>query len=392
MTRPRTVLVAPDKFKGSLDALGVAESLAEGIAEALPEASLVLRPIADGGEGTVDCALSAGFDQVRVRARGPFGEYGDARIAVRDDHAVIELAEVCGWPRVTSAGPAPLEADTRGVGDAVLAALDHGCTRLTIGVGGSLSTDGGLGLARALGVRALDSEGSEIDVGGGALARLTTLDVSGLDARVLEAELTLATDVDSPLLGPRGAARLFAPQKGADEEQVELLEAGLAHAADVVEALAGQPVRDRPGCGAAGGIGLTALGLLGATVQSGAEVLAALVGLDDLVQDADLVVTGEGCWDDQTAQGKGPMHVVALARAAGKPVVVVAGALEVPAASLAEAGVVDSYALSELEPDHEVSMTQARPPPHRGGATPRRAHRCRVTAGVDGEGLCVVIL
>jgi glycerate 2-kinase len=352
-------VLAPDKFKGSLDAPAVAESLAEGIREGLPDASLVLRPIADGGEGTVDCAVGAGFDQVLVKARGPFGEPGEARIAVRGGHAVIELAEICGWPRRPDGEQAPLEADTRGVGDAVLAALDRGCRRLTIGVGGSLSSDGGLGFARALGVRALGPDGAEIGYGGGALLGLRRLDVSGLDPRLCETELMLATDVDSPLLGPRGAARLFAPQKGAGGRETVLLEEGLSHLADHVEVTAGRGLRDMPGAGAAGGVAVAAVGLLGAEITAGAELFAALMRLEELVRDADLVITGEGRWDEQTLGGKGPMHVAAVARSAGRPVLVVAGAIEVDATALRSAGVAHALALGQIEPDAQICMTQA---------------------------------
>jgi glycerate kinase len=354
-----TVLVAPDKFKGSLDASTVARSIAAGITSSLPGASVGLCPVADGGEGTVDCAVTSGFTPVVVRVRGPLGDLVDARIGVRDDRAVVELAEVCGWPRLPASGPAPLEADTRGVGDALRAALDLGCTRITLGVGGSLSTDGGLGMVRALGLQARDAEGAELAYGGGALGRLATLDTTGLDGRILDVDFTLATDVDSPLLGPRGAAALFGPQKGADPDQVLLLEAGLSRLADCVERLAGRPVRDLPGSGAAGGIAATAVGLLGARIRSGAEVLAELTGLPELVKRADVVVTGEGRWDVQTAAGKGPMHVVRLARAAGVPAVVVAGAVSVSPQSLRELGVVDAIALVDLEPDRDRCMSDA---------------------------------
>lgn len=241
------VLVAPDKFKGSLTAAEVAAAVAQGLADVHPALQVQCLPVADGGDGTVDAAVAAGFRRVRVPARGPTGWPLTACYAVRGDTAVVELAEASGLHRLPGA-PAPLEATSAGTGDVIAAALRAGCRRIVLGVGGSVCTDGGAGMLAVLGARLLDGAGRELPPGGAALSRLAALDLSGLDPRLSEVDIELASDVDNPLFGLNGAAVVYGPQKGASPDDVEVLDEALRHWASHV----GPEFAERPGAGAAG--------------------------------------------------------------------------------------------------------------------------------------------
>ncbi|MGA6162034.1 glycerate kinase [Amycolatopsis magusensis] len=347
-----TVLIAPDKFKGSLTAAEVAEAVAAGISGVCPEIPVRSLPVADGGEGTVDAVVSAGFRRVRTVVTGPAGQPVRASLALRDDTAVVELAEASGLHRLPGA-PIPLSATSAGTGELIVAALRAGCRRVVLGVGGSACTDGGAGLLSALGARLLDARGAELPPGGAALLDLDRLDLSALDPGLSEVEFELAGDVDNPLLGPRGAAAVYGPQKGATPKQVELLDRALGRWASSV----GTEYVDAPGAGAAGGVGFAALSLLGAQMRPGIEVVLDLLGFADAVRGARLVVTGEGSLDEQTLHGKAPSGV---ARAAGDvPVVAVAGRCLLSPARLADAGFRAAYALTDLEPDRDRSMSNA---------------------------------
>lgn len=340
------VVVAPDKFKGSLTAVEAATGIAAGIRRVRPDAVVRLLPIADGGEGSVDAAVAAGFTRVAARVTGPTGRLVDAAFAVRGDTAVVELASACGLGLLTD-GPAPLTADTAGVGELVLRALESGCTKIVLGLGGSASTDGGSGMARALGVRLLDAAGRELPPGGAALARLDRIERGDLAQRIAGVDVVIASDVDNPLLGPAGAAAVYGPQKGATPDDVRVLDAALARWAHMLA-----PDRvDAPGAGAAGGAGFGAITLLGASVRPGIDVLLDLLGFDELLAGATLVVTGEGCLDGQTLRGKAPAGVAAAARARGVPVAVVCGRVELSAERLDAVGVGAAYALSDLAAD-----------------------------------------
>jgi glycerate kinase len=341
------VVVAPDKFKGSATAAEVALHLAAGLREA--GADPVRVPVADGGEGTVDAAVAAGFRRVTATVCGPTGAPVTAAFALRDGTAVVELAAASGLALLPD-GPDPVRATSRGTGELVRAALDAGASTVVLGVGGSAGTDGGAGMLAALGVRLLDAAGREVADGGAALARVHRVDVSGLDPRLRDIDVVLASDVDNPLLGPSGAAAVYGPQKGATPAQVALLDAALAHWTGVLGATerAGEP-----GAGAAGGVGFAALAVLGARRRPGVEVVLDLVGFDALLAGAALVVTGEGALDEQTLHGKAPAGVAAAAGRAGVPVEAVCGRTTLTAERAAEAGFRRVHALADLAEEQE---------------------------------------
>ncbi|WP_196325469.1 glycerate kinase, partial [Microbacterium lacticum] len=256
------IVIASDKFKGSATGAEVATALAAGIAAVLPHAEGEAVPVADGGEGTLQAAIEAGFERVTVRATGPTGEPVDAAIAMRGGVAIVEMAAASGLDLLPGGARAARTATSRGTGELIAAALDRGATSIVLGVGGSACTDGGAGMLQALGVR-LSTGGGPVGPGGAALAELVAVDLSGLDARLAGVEVVLASDVDNPLLGPQGAAAVFGPQKGADADDVAALERGLARLAHLIDAhpLA-RPAALTPGAGAAGGVGLAALAAL----------------------------------------------------------------------------------------------------------------------------------
>ena len=352
-------MIAPDSFKGSLAADQVAEALAEGVRRVRPDVEAVLRPIADGGEGTVAAALRAGYRPRTVTVSGPDGRRVEATLALDGTTAVVELATAAGLGQLER--PAPTTATTRGVGELLRAALDGGAERIVLGIGGSATTDGGAGMLQGLGVRLLDADGSELAPGGAALSRLDRVDLSGLDPRVAGVEFVVASDVDNPLVGPSGAAAVFGPQKGASPEQVAELDAALTRWAAVLGRDAGVDPAHERGAGGAGGAAAGAMAVLGARIVSGAGLVCDLVGLADALDGAALAVTGEGALDEQTLHGKAPSEVAIRARAAGVPCLAVAGVIRLPAERLAEAGFVAAHGLTEVEPD--VARCLAGPAP-----------------------------
>ena len=358
----RRVIVACDKFKGSLTAREVDEAVAAGILAANPETEVRIVPIADGGDGTVAALAGAGFDLVPVEVAGPTLEPVAAHYAVRDDLAVVELADTCGLLRLPGGRLAPLTASSHGLGEAVLAAIDGGARTVVLGLGGSASSDGGAGMLRALGARLLDATGTELPEGGGSLGSLATIDLSGLDPRLRETEIVVACDVDNPLLGPRGAVATFSAQKGAGPADQEVLEAALATYAATVAAATGRDpaeVVEAPGAGAAGGVGFAALAGLGGRVERGVELLLGLVGFAEALVGADLVVTGEGSFDHQTLSGKAPMGVLQASREANIRAVVVCGRTTLSPIEAEQAGAAAVRALTDLEPGPERCMTNA---------------------------------
>jgi glycerate kinase len=327
------VVIAPSAFKGSLAAGEVAESLAEGVRRVWPEAGIELLPVSDGGEEWVQSMVSAaGGSFVDVRVRGPLGEPVQARYGMIDSDgtatAVIEMAAASGLTLVPKDRRDPRRASTYGTGELMLAALEQGAQRLLVGIGGSATNDGGAGMASALGVRFLGHGGDPLPPGGAALADLDTVDLSGLDARLGEAEVVVASDVSNPLLGEDGASAVYGPQKGATPEVVVELDAALAHFADVVEKAVGRGVRDDPGAGAAGGLGFGLMTFCDAELRPGVELALDSIGADRLLEGASLVVTAEGMLDSQTLAGKVPVGVARRARRHGVPVVAVGGAVE----------------------------------------------------------------
>ncbi|WP_295014529.1 glycerate kinase [uncultured Microbacterium sp.] len=354
------ILIASDKFKGSATGPEVAAALAEGIRSSAPGVVIDTAPVADGGEGTLDAALAAGFEPVTVTVSDPTGAPVSARFAVRGDEALIEMAAASGLDLLPEGRRDPGGASSFGTGELIRAALEHGARRIVLGIGGSANTDGGAGMLAALGVSLRDGEGRPLPGGGAALARLASIDVSGLDPRLADTEVVLASDVDNPLLGPRGAAAVFGPQKGASPDDVARLDAALAHYAALLERQPGVRAATRMGgAGGAGGVGYAALAVLGATREPGVEVVQALTGLAERLVGADLVITGEGSLDEQSLGGKTPLGVAAAAREAGVPVIAVCGRSTLSPEAAAAAGFARVYALSGIEPDPVVSMAEA---------------------------------
>ncbi|AXI81174.1 glycerate kinase [Peterkaempfera bronchialis] len=397
------MLLAPDKFKGSLTAVEVARHLAAGLRRAEPGIAVTLLPVADGGDGTVDAAVAAGFARREAVVAGPLGDPVRAAFALRGETAVVEMAEASGLRRLPGGRPEPLRAGTHGTGELIRAALDAGARTVVLGVGGSASTDGGAGLLTALGARLLDAAGHPLPPGGGGLAALDRIDLSGLDARLADTGLVLASDVDNPLLGEKGAAAVYGPQKGAGPGDVARLadtglvlasdvdnpllgekgaaavygpqkgagpgdvarlEAGLARFADVLGRAAGPGAAraaELPGAGAAGGAGYGAMAALGAVRRPGIEVLLEVLGFAHALEQATLVVTGEGALDRQTLHGKAPLGVAEAARRHGLPVVAVCGRFDLTAAQSEAAGFLRVYALTALQPDPARSIAEAGP-------------------------------
>ncbi|WP_035841081.1 glycerate kinase [Kitasatospora azatica] len=353
------VVVAPDKFKGTLEGAEVAARLAAGIRRVVPGVEVRELPVADGGEGTLAAALAAGFTRIPAKVAGPTGLPVDAAIAVKGDTAVVELAQASGLARLPGGRTAPLGAGSYGVGQLIGRAVSLGAKRVVLGLGGSACTDGGAGMVQALGAGLYDGEGIELPPGGAALRRLHRFDPGSLADGLGGVEIVVACDVDNPLLGPRGATAVYGPQKGADAEDLLVLEAGLTRWADVVRESTGVDFRDAPGAGAAGGVGFGALALLGATMRPGIELLLELLGFDEAVRGARLVVTGEGCLDAQTLHGKAPAGVAAAATGAGVPVAAVAGRLELSEDEWRGAGFAAAYALTDLAEQPGDSLTKA---------------------------------
>ncbi|MFD8708242.1 glycerate kinase [Kitasatospora sp. NPDC059648] len=353
------VVVAPDKFKGTLEGAEVAARIAVGIRRAAPGTEVRELPVADGGEGTLTAALAAGFDRVPAKVAGPTGLPVDAALAVRGDTAVVELAQASGLARLPGGRTAPLAAGSYGVGQLIGRAVSMGAKRIVLGLGGSACTDGGAGMVQALGVRLRDADDVELPPGGAALRRLERIELGPSAELLTGVEVVVACDVDNPLLGPRGATAVYGPQKGADGNDLVVLEEGLTRFADQVAAVTGRDVRQAPGAGAAGGVGFAALALLGATMRPGIELLLELLGFDEAVRGARLVVTGEGCLDAQTLHGKAPAGVAAAAARAGVRVAAVAGRLELSEPEWRAAGFTAAIALTDLAEQPGDSMTRA---------------------------------
>ena len=333
--RALTIVIAPDSFGGALDSVGVAAAIAAGWSDARPQDAVIRKPMADGGEGTLAAvadALGDAAERRRTTTTDALGRGIDAEWLLLDGGrgAFVEMAAASGLARLAPDERTPANArraSTRGTGDLIRAALDSGVDRITIGLGGSATTDGGSGLLRALGVRFLDAVGGELLEGGASLAGLSRIDAAGIDARLAQASLVVASDVTNPLCGPRGAAATYGPQKGADPTAVDELDAALAAFGRAIEAATGRLVADLPGSGAAGGTTAGLLGFTAAVVRPGVEVVAELVGLAEALEAADLVITGEGRADEQTLQGKTAIGVATLAASRRTPVVLLCGGL-----------------------------------------------------------------
>ena len=326
----KRVVIAPQEFKGSLTALEIARAMETGVKRALPEAETVLVPVADGGDGTLQSLVdSSGGRVVTTRVTGPLGQPIDARWGALGDDvtAVVEMARSSGLALLTLDERDPRATTTRGVGELIQAALEAGHRRLIVGIGGSATNDGGAGMAQALGARLTDADGADLPPGGAALARLERVDVSGMDPRLDRTEVVVACDVNNPLCGPTGASAIYGPQKGATPDMVKQLDAALARYANVIERDLGMDIRERPGAGAAGGLGAGLMAFLRAELRAGVDIVLDAVGLADKLEGADLVITGEGQFDRSTVFDKAPVGVARLAKERSIPVVGIAGSL-----------------------------------------------------------------
>ncbi|WP_395505714.1 glycerate kinase [Ectopseudomonas hydrolytica] len=355
------IVIAPDSFKESLSAPEVAAAIARGWQRVFPEAECLLRPMADGGEGTVDALLAAvGGERRECWVRGPMGEPVRAHWGwLGEGTAVIEMAAASGLHWVPREQRDARVASSFGTGELIAEALQAGATRIILGLGGSATNDAGAGLLQALGMRFLDDQGRELAAGGAALAALDQLDLSGLDARLLQVQIEVAADVDNPLCGARGASAVFGPQKGATPEQVAELDTALGRFARIAAATLGEDHAEYPGVGAAGGLGFAARAFLKATFRPGIELVAELSGLAEAVQGADLVITGEGRMDAQTLHGKTPVGVARVAQDAGVPVIALAGGLGEDYQALYDAGIEAAFSLAPGPLSLEQAMAAA---------------------------------
>ncbi|MBT8160823.1 MULTISPECIES: glycerate kinase [Arthrobacter] len=346
------ILIAPDKFKGSLTAAEAASAIAEGALRVYPDAVVTQFPIADGGEGTLEAAVAAGYEERINAVVGPILKPVGAAWAFRKDAsgggtAVIETAQASGLAHMEPTPENSLRAHSYGCGQLIVAALDAGATEIVLGVGGSAMSDGGSGALRALGLKPLDAAGNVVPLGGGSLADVVSLDVTELDPRLSAVRFRIAVDVRNPLFGSNGAAHVFGPQKGADGDAVELLDAGLRNWASLLREVSGEDV-NVPGAGAAGGFPASFLAFAQASLEGGFALVAGLTGLPGQLDGTDLVITGEGSMDSQSLTGKAPIGLADLARGRGIPVIVVAGRILVTPEELAEHGVVAAAQLLDV--------------------------------------------
>ena len=315
------IAIASDSFKGSASSYEISQWLEEGIHTVIPACEIEKIAIGDGGEGSLDAVLQAGFTSLSFQVCGPVGNIVDARIGMKGHTAIIEMAQASGLSQLPSHKLAPLDATSFGTGQLIRHALDVGAKEIILCVGGSASTDAGAGALQALGARILRADGSEVSHGGGSLIDCVQIDISTLDARLTDVKFVLASDVTNPLLGPLGAAHIYAPQKGADTEQVELLEKSLTHFAHI----SGSQDVATPGAGAAGGLGFMALTYLNATARSGIETILDLIEFDQKIADVDLIITGEGRFDAQSLSGKAPMGILTRAQQEDIETIIVVG-------------------------------------------------------------------
>jgi len=352
------IVVAPDSFKGSLTAVEVSDAIGQGVREIFPEAEIVKIPMADGGDGTVQCLVNAtGGEILREKVTGPLGDEVWASYGILGDKktAVIEMAEASGLTLVPENKRNPLITTTYGTGQLIKAALNQGCRKMIIGIGGSATNDAGAGMAQALGAKLLDKDGEEIGFGGGELKKVFRIDTKYLDNRLSETKVLIASDVSNPLCGPKGASRIYGPQKGATPEVIEELDESLAHFAEIIKRDLNKDVKDIPGAGAAGGLGASLMAFLNAELRPGIEIIIEVVKLEQAIKDADLVITGEGKIDSQTIYGKAPIGVAKIAKKNKIPVMAIAPIVG------EDADIVYRYGIDFLVKISEPPMSLAEP-------------------------------
>ena len=345
------ILIAPDSFKESLTSIEVSDYLEEGLKKANKDFEITKMPLADGGEGTVKSLVAATGGKIKEEVvTGPLGDKVEAFYGILGDEktAVIEMAAASGLPLVPENKRNPLKTTTYGTGELIKAALDYGCTKVIIGIGGSATNDCGIGMAQALGGKFLDESGKQIGYGGQYLKDIEKIDLSELDSRIEKTEIEVACDVDNPLYGKNGAAYIYAPQKGASKSQVKELDKGLRHISEIIKKDLGKEVNEIPGAGAAGGLGAGLLAFLGGKLRPGIKIVMESSKLREKMRDADLVITGEGKIDGQTCAGKTPVGVAGIAKEENIPVIAVAGTLADDAEKVYEHGIDFLYSIIDI--------------------------------------------
>ncbi|GAX89502.1 glycerate kinase [Effusibacillus lacus] len=355
-------VVAPDSYKGSLTAREACEAMEKGIRKVVPDANVIKVPMADGGEGTVQSLVDATGGRILTHAvTNPIGEKVTAKYGILGDGetAVIEMAEASGLYLVPKDRRNPLHTTTFGTGELIRAALDHGCRKFILGIGGSATNDGGIGMAQALGVKFLDDSGTDLPFGGGSLGQLSRIDLAGIDPRLKECTFTVACDVDNPLTGPQGASHVFGPQKGATPDMIQILDQNLLHYSQIIERDLGKSIRELPGAGAAGGLGAGMVAFLGAVLKRGVDIVIEATGIEEKVAGADLVFSGEGQVDFQTERGKTPFGVAKVAQRAGVPVILVAGSIGEGVEILYQHGVQSVFSMVNRPMTLEEAMENA---------------------------------
>jgi glycerate kinase len=351
------IVVAPDSFKGSASSQEISQWIESGIHSVIPECEIVNLPIGDGGEGTLSAVQSAGFELHEIEVIGPSGNTVHALFGMRADVALVELAEASGLAKLLDKTRAPLTATSFGTGQLIQAALDRGAKKIILAVGGSATTDAGAGALQALGARLRDSDGQEISLGGAALLDCSDIDLKEVEPRIHNVEFILASDVTNPLTGPNGAARIYAPQKGASVSDVTLLEKALEHFAE----LAGSQHSQTPGSGSAGGFGFMALTFLRARFQSGIDTVLELVDFEHHLKEADLVITGEGKFDSQSLNGKAPIGILKIASQHGVPVALICGQSVLNSSEKMAPQFTSIHTLISIEPDEKRCINHPQP-------------------------------
>lgn len=362
-TRRATIAVVPDSFKGSLTALEAATCVERGLKSVLSNVAVRKIPMADGGDGTVQTIVDATNGRILSKTvRNPLGRKTKASFGITGDGktAVIEMATASGLALLKPAERNPMITTTIGTGELIRHALDLGVKKVLVGIGGSATNDGGTGMARALGVKFFDKKGKRLPEGGGALGRLARIDASGLDERISQVSIEVACDVDNPLVGPRGAAQVYGPQKGATPSMVKSLDAGLRQMAAVIKKDLGRSIIRTPGGGAAGGLGAGLMAFLGGELKPGIRIVMDVIDLKKRLKGCDLVITGEGRMDGQTAFGKAPSGVAAVAKTLGIPVIAISGCVGEDVAKVNSIGI-HAYFSALQEPVEEIMLPQRGP-------------------------------
>jgi glycerate kinase len=355
------IVIAPDSFKGSASSSDIATWIETGIHSVIPDCETHKIAIGDGGEGSLDAVLYTGFTAHEVEVLGPVGNPVTAQIAIKGDTAFIEMAQASGLSQLPGGRKSALNATSFGTGQLILAALEHGVTKILLAIGGTATTDAGAGALQALGAKLLDVSGVEITAGGAALIHCARIETSDLDPRLASISFTLASDVTNPLLGDNGAARIFSPQKGATPDQVEILEESLKHFASLV----GGEYATKPGAGAAGGFGFMAYAFLKAEARSGIDLILDLVQFDSKIKGADFIITGEGRFDSQSVQGKAPWGILQRASKLSIPTYLVCGDADTHQTS----GYAGIHTLTSIEADTDKCINNPAPLVTQLGAT-----------------------